>query len=345
MLKRPSGKEPTTTSHGPCLSTTSANGKDGATRSMFPPTAPPAPFPYPGASDDHTPPSLREIYAEKKRQQLELEEKRRKLQAKRELDLLLVSPPRIPPTRTVPPKAFGTKPPRRPTSPVDPRTLLVDPRLRGQLGMRPEIDSKLFRPASWCPMVPTTPPGEEGEEGSKTDPLARPYANSSRAVQAQIAQTKRTEFDPVEAVRKMMVSDKQAVRDVQGRVSAKALDLDLNTLQYENLSPFKSNIPVPTGREALNASPTQRTHVRPRARNSVPPEYVANRPPLPPTRPPEYPELDTVSIPYPQGVDDWGSTAAQRALCVGIASLDANLEDWRREKMFRLPLQVEDFDP
>ncbi|KAI8921864.1 hypothetical protein DFJ77DRAFT_444451 [Powellomyces hirtus] len=225
------------------------------------------------------------------------------------------------------------------------RVMLVDPRLRGQLGIRPEVN-----PAPARRTCPSRTEMRAASGGASSDgvaagsaPLARPTLNSSLAIKAQLNRVKEDSFDPVMAVQNMMISDRIAVRQVQSRVTAKALNVDRDTARYKDLVPLDSDPHTHIARAVIDMPNNEKPigHAIPRARKSVPASYLSNRPPPLVIRP-EYPELDTISIPYPQTSD---SPVGPSARHLSVASEELNLEDWTRWKMWRKPIQLSDFDP
>ncbi|KAJ3151981.1 hypothetical protein HDU89_001626 [Geranomyces variabilis] len=208
-------------------------------------------------------------------------------------------PPPAPPLQNIPPQ--NPKPVLLLRDRLS--TLIVDPRLRVQLGLTPDVNPALLRHPTQQP-----PPSSVVADDSGEDALARPALNSTCALHAEARRTAAEQFDPVAAVQALMEVDQGTARDVQSRITAKSLNIKRTHQQYHNLARIPS--PSSPSPNTSATSPQPPAHFIPRAKKSVPKAYLAARAPPPPpfiaTERPQthashqHAELDTISLPYPQ---------------------------------------------
>ncbi|RKO84747.1 hypothetical protein BDK51DRAFT_27142, partial [Blyttiomyces helicus] len=187
----------------------------------------------------------------------------------------------------------GDAGPRQP----DPRRI-VDPRLRGRLGVEPEFDPRTMRAPPHAPKKPrdTAQPAFVNTALSALPvpspvSLDRPAPHSSKLIEKQIESVKSARFDPVHAMAALLVNDRDAVRQLQDRVTSKALNVGRNVAQYSNLvsldpapdgkrpAPHRSRGGIPGPSEEPTALSTDTVPPRkmlPRARKSVSQSWLAN---------------------------------------------------------------------
>lgn len=106
-------------------------------------------------------------------------------------------------------------------NPLDP-FLIVDPNLRGKLGIQPQTNSKLIRSAV-RPNKAVVSHSRFVEASAATVPvvLDHPAPNSLKLLKQHIKTIKDSKFNPVEAIAKLMVEDEDTIKQVHGRVTAK----------------------------------------------------------------------------------------------------------------------------
>ncbi|KAJ3048825.1 hypothetical protein HK097_010178 [Rhizophlyctis rosea] len=120
------------------------------------------------------------------------------------------------------------------------------------------MDPRLIRPPKTA--VTEEMPSAEADEDRPAAALSKPKAHSSKLLQLQMRSVRNTTFDPQAAMAALIHTNRPAVKEVQARITTKALNVNKNKLQYTNLV----SVEAPT----VDIGPVRPT-LLPRARKSV----------------------------------------------------------------------------
>ncbi|KAJ3219528.1 hypothetical protein HDU67_000473 [Dinochytrium kinnereticum] len=222
---------------------------------------------------------------------------------------------------------------------------VVDPRVRGELGLQPEVDPRLMRVSALRiaprPLThPLEPAAERGEEAGGV--LVRPSTNSSRYQAEQIRQIAEARFDADVEILNLSKRDPEEIRRLRSRVAGKSVNVGGTEPLFTNL--------IPISAASTESQPYVEKTRLPRAKKTLSKawlDFKENRPRFEDTWAGDL-EVDSISLPYPQlsynpfeGIPNRHGDEGFKP-SVSIASLTANLEDVHRREFFERPLEWDD---